>query len=64
MIKKLYLVLISTLSLSFQATSKEMGGTGVLLKPKKSTTDYHNRKYRVFLQMLEDQRNYKQIMEK
>ncbi|XP_011182758.1 FGGY carbohydrate kinase domain-containing protein [Zeugodacus cucurbitae] len=48
---------------NLEATSKEMGGTGVLLKPKTSTTDYHNRKYRVFLQMLEDQRKYQQIME-
>ncbi|CAD7003040.1 unnamed protein product [Ceratitis capitata] len=49
---------------TLEITSKEMGGTGVLLKPKASTKDYHNRKYRVFLQMLEDQRKYKEIMEK
>ncbi|XP_054732853.1 FGGY carbohydrate kinase domain-containing protein [Anastrepha obliqua] len=48
---------------SLEATSKEMGGNGVLLKPNSSTKDFHNRKYRVFLQLLEDQRKYKSIME-
>ncbi|XP_053953203.1 FGGY carbohydrate kinase domain-containing protein [Anastrepha ludens] len=48
---------------SLEATSKAMGGNGVLLKPKSSTKDFHNRKYRVFLQLLEDQRKYKSIME-
>ncbi|XP_017475035.1 PREDICTED: FGGY carbohydrate kinase domain-containing protein [Rhagoletis zephyria] len=48
---------------SLEATSKAMGGTGVLLKPKSSTKDFHNRKYRVFQRMLEDQRKYKGIME-
>ncbi|XP_067642778.1 FGGY carbohydrate kinase domain-containing protein isoform X2 [Eurosta solidaginis] len=47
---------------NLEATSKHMGGTGVLIKSKTSTHAYHNRKYHVFLQMLAHQREYEDIM--
>lgn len=46
-----------------QKASKAMGGTGQLLKPNPRTLDFHNRKFKVFLQLLEDQRQYRNIMQ-
>lgn len=40
-----------------------MGGNGTVVNPNKVTLLYHDRKYKVFLEMLENQRKYKQIME-
>ncbi|KAH8303854.1 hypothetical protein KR018_012112 [Drosophila ironensis] len=47
---------------SLESASKAMGGTGQLLKPNPRTHDFHNRKFKVFLQLLEDQRQYRNIM--
>ncbi|KPU77698.1 uncharacterized protein Dana_GF24780, isoform C [Drosophila ananassae] len=48
---------------SLEKASKAMGGTGQLLKPNPRTLDFHNRKFKVFLQLLEDQRRYRNIMQ-
>lgn len=40
-----------------------MGGSGRVVKPNEATLLYHDRKYKVFLEMLESQRRCKQIME-
>jgi len=40
-----------------------MGGTGQLVKPNSETIEFHNRKYKVFLQLLENQRQYRRIMQ-
>lgn len=40
-----------------------MGGTGKLLKPNADTVELHNRKYKVFLKLLEHQRQYTDIMQ-
>lgn len=47
---------------SLEASSNAMGGSGKLLIPQFSTKDYHERKYQVFLEMLKDQRKYKNLM--
>ncbi|XP_030385094.1 FGGY carbohydrate kinase domain-containing protein [Scaptodrosophila lebanonensis] len=47
---------------SLESASKAMGGTGQLLKPNPNTIEYHNRKFQVFLKMLENQREYRCIM--
>ncbi|BFF99286.1 FGGY carbohydrate kinase domain-containing protein [Drosophila madeirensis] len=47
---------------SLESASKAMGGTGQLLKPNRQTVEFHNRKYKVFLQLLEHQRQYRSIM--
>lgn len=44
------------------SASKAMGGNSKVILPKDSTTNYHNRKYKVFLKMLDDQMVYKNIM--
>ncbi|KAH8418215.1 hypothetical protein KR222_001068 [Zaprionus bogoriensis] len=48
---------------SLESASKAMGGTGQLLTPNPNTVELHNRKYRVFLQLLEHQRQYRAIMQ-
>ncbi|XP_055840821.1 FGGY carbohydrate kinase domain-containing protein [Episyrphus balteatus] len=47
---------------TLEAASAAMGGTGTILKPNEDTIEYHNKKYRIFLKMLNDQRDYKIIM--
>ncbi|XP_017071541.1 FGGY carbohydrate kinase domain-containing protein [Drosophila eugracilis] len=48
---------------SLESASKAMGGTGQLVKPNPDTLEFHNRKYKVFLQLLENQRQYRRIMQ-
>ncbi|XP_061389589.1 FGGY carbohydrate kinase domain-containing protein [Musca vetustissima] len=45
-----------------EAASDAMGGNGKMLIPQFGTKDYHERKYQVFLEMLKDQRKYKDLM--
>lgn len=47
-----------------QTTAHEMSGTAEVIAPDTSdeNRDYHNRKYRVFLRMVDDQRAYSNIM--
>lgn len=40
-----------------------MGGTAQVIQPREECIDYHNRKYKVFLKQLADQREYRKIME-
>ena len=39
-----------------------MGQSGSIYKPNKSIAAYHERKYKVFLEMLKDQEKYNEIM--
>lgn len=39
-----------------------MGGNGKVVTPNEATLYYHDRKYKVFLEMLEDQKKYKELM--
>ncbi|KAH8376427.1 hypothetical protein KR200_010609 [Drosophila serrata] len=48
---------------SLESASKAMGGSGQLLKPNLKTLELHNRKYKVFLTLLENQRLYRLIMQ-
>ncbi|XP_017843809.2 FGGY carbohydrate kinase domain-containing protein [Drosophila busckii] len=48
---------------SLESASKAMGGTGQLLPPNPQTVELHNRKYKVFLKLLEHQRQYREIMQ-
>ncbi|KAF5279188.1 hypothetical protein FQR65_LT03435 [Abscondita terminalis] len=41
---------------------RSMGGQGIVIKPNKETILYHQKKYNVFLKMLEDQLKYREIM--
>ncbi|XP_031349869.1 FGGY carbohydrate kinase domain-containing protein isoform X2 [Photinus pyralis] len=41
---------------------RSMGGRGTVIKPNVRTTSYHNKKYKVFLRMLEDQMRYREMM--
>ncbi|EAT41239.1 AAEL007088-PA [Aedes aegypti] len=47
-----------------KTAATEMGGTAEVVKPDMSDAnrDYHERKYRVFLKMVEDQRSYEKLM--
>lgn len=45
-----------------KAAVKAMGGRGKAVLPQKDVLEYHEKKYRVFLKMLEDQRKYEDIM--
>ncbi|XP_055603565.1 FGGY carbohydrate kinase domain-containing protein [Uranotaenia lowii] len=49
---------------NLQSAALAMGGTAEVVKPDPSemNRDYHERKYRVFLKMVEDQRKYNEIM--
>ena len=40
----------------------EMGKGGDVFSPDESVADYHDKKFNVFMQMLNDQRKYKEIM--
>lgn len=44
------------------AALKAMGGTGRSVKPNADVIKYHEKKYKVFLEMLEDQQKYRSIM--
>lgn len=41
-----------------------MGGNGNVISPNEGMQLYHDKKYKVFLEMLKNQRMYKEIMEK
>ena len=41
----------------------EMGKGGDVYTPDTSVSDYHEKKFKVFLEMLQDQRKYKSFME-
>lgn len=47
-----------------QTAAIEMGGTAEIVKPDMSdgNRDYHERKYRVFMKMVDDQRSYEKLM--
>ncbi|XP_062543115.1 FGGY carbohydrate kinase domain-containing protein [Armigeres subalbatus] len=47
-----------------KTAATEMGGTAEVVKPDMSddNRDYHERKYRVFLKMVDDQRTYEKLM--
>lgn len=49
---------------NIQFASRCMGGGGLLIKPKISQQikNYHDCKYKVFMKMLSDQREYREIM--
>ena len=40
-----------------------MGKGGDAYSPDKSVADYHEKKFKVFLEMLQDQRKYRAFME-
>ena len=49
----------------FEDTStaiKTMAGSGTVIIPNGDIREYHNKKYRVFLKMLEHQKEYKTLM--
>lgn len=46
-----------------QTASKEMGSKSEVIWPHEEYREYFNRKYKVFRQMIKDQKNYKNIME-
>ncbi|XP_029642158.1 FGGY carbohydrate kinase domain-containing protein isoform X3 [Octopus sinensis] len=48
---------------SIQEAMEAMGGEGSVVMPNKQDFSYHEKKYRVFLQMLDDQKAYQTIME-
>ncbi|KAF5273879.1 hypothetical protein FQA39_LY00994 [Lamprigera yunnana] len=41
---------------------RSMAGNGTVIKPNKETVEYHNKKYKVFLKMLQDQLKYREMM--
>lgn len=47
---------------NIQEAMKKMGGKGKLLKPDPEDKHYHDQKYKVFLKMVEHQRDYAAIM--
>ncbi|XP_033637180.1 FGGY carbohydrate kinase domain-containing protein-like [Asterias rubens] len=46
-----------------QDAMKSMGGAGDVIRPDPKTKQFHDRKHRVFLKMVDDQRGYRSIME-
>lgn len=48
---------------SIQEAMEAMGGEGSVVMPNKQDFSYHEKKYRVFLRMLDDQKAYQTIME-
>lgn len=40
-----------------------MGGHGKVVWPNMDIVEFHNKKYKVFLKMLEDQLKYREIMD-
>jgi hypothetical protein len=53
-----------TTFLTFQTAAMSMGGKAKVVEPAKNPTvqGYHQKKYKVFLKMLADQRSYEDIM--
>lgn len=47
---------------SMESAIKSMGGRGTVVKPNKEITEFHNKKYKVFLKMLDDQLAYRKMM--
>ncbi|XP_017861802.1 PREDICTED: FGGY carbohydrate kinase domain-containing protein [Drosophila arizonae] len=47
---------------SLEAAAKAMSGMGRVIKPNEKTHELHDRKYKVFLKLLENQYEYKRIM--
>lgn len=47
---------------NLETASKEMGGTGRVVQPHDDLRSYHERKYRIFREMLKDQLKYRNIM--
>lgn len=47
---------------SLEQTAEKMGGNAKVVEPDLSTSDYHSRKYKVFLKMVQDQIEYDRIM--
>lgn len=47
---------------SLEVACKEMGSGSQVIYPRAETRDYHERKYKVFREMLNDQLKYKVIM--
>lgn len=48
--------------LNIQEAVEKMGGKGRLMKPNIRQSDYHDKKYKVFLKMVEHQKEYSMIM--
>lgn len=46
----------------FKTASKAMGGSATVIRPRNGCTEYHDRKYTVFLKMMKDQLAYRSIM--
>lgn len=47
---------------NLEQASKEMGSKGQVVHPTPALRDYHERKYKVFREMLNDQLKYKKFM--
>lgn len=47
---------------NMRAAVQTMAGEAKLVHPNKNVTKFHNKKYKVFLKMLEHQREYDAIM--
>lgn len=47
---------------SLREASEAMAGTANVVRPREKSAAYHKRKYAVFLKMLQDQRDYKELM--
>lgn len=41
---------------------RTMGGQGIVVKPNPEVVDFHKKKYKIFLEMLNDQLKYRKIM--
>lgn len=48
---------------SLEAASAAMAGRAEVIRPRAGCTEYHRQKYRVFLKMLNDQQEYRKIMQ-
>lgn len=47
---------------SLEQASREMGSKSQVVHPTPALRDYHERKYKVFREMLNDQMKYKKLM--
>lgn len=47
---------------NIQDAVQNMGGTAEVIKPNPNTKSFHDKKYRVFLRMFQDQLKYRTIM--
>lgn len=47
---------------NLETASREMGSKSQVIYPKPEFRDYHERKYKVFREMLNDQLKYKRII--